>query len=264
MKDVCKNNGNNLLAADEPPAFTLVNAEGKSNVVLLCDHASNRVPRGLNNLGLTNAQLEDHIGWDPGAVDVARLLSQLLDAPLILSGYSRLVIDCNRPLHSAQLIPEQSGGVLVPGNQSLSNEDREQRVNELFHPYHSAINELLSHRRTRATRLLSIHSFTPNLQGQMRPWHIGISHWRNDCLAALLIDALKAVDNIVVGDNQPYAIDTEFDYAIPIHGEGRGLPSAMIELRQDGIRTPEGVTRWAEVVAQAYRKIEGLLLTARV
>jgi predicted N-formylglutamate amidohydrolase len=246
----------NLLAADEPAAFEMVNNEGKSSLVLVCDHASNCVPRSLDNLGLTPAQLDDHIGWDPGAAAVARLLSQLLDAPLILSGYSRLVIDCNRPLHSAQLIPAQSAGVLVPRNQQLAIEDRNRRINELFIPYHSAITELLEAREQRATILLSIHSFTPVLQEQQRPWQIGVSHWRNDRLAALLIAALKKSDSIVVGDNQPYAIDTEFDYAIPIHGEGRGLPSAMIEIRQDGVRTPEGITAWANTIAQAYRAIE--------
>lgn len=245
-----------LLAEDEPPAFEIVNASGASRLVLVCDHASNRVPRCLGNLGLTFEQLDDHIGWDPGAADVARLLSQNLDAPLILSGYSRLVIDCNRPLQSSQSIPEQSAGVLVPRNKNISDQERALRVNDLFAPYHNAINQLLSCRQDRETLLLSIHSFTPNLNGEQRPWNIGISYWRDDRFAKLLIKMLKKSGDIVVGDNEPYAIDVDFDYAVPVHGEGRGLKSAMIEIRQDGIRTAEGVAAWAARITQAYQEIE--------
>lgn len=249
-----------LLAHDEPPAFEQVNANGSSRFVLVCDHASKRVPRCLNNLGLTPHQLDDHIGWDPGAAEVARILSKNLDAPLVLSEYSRLVIDCNRPLHSAQSIVEQSAGVLVPGNQQISNQERARRINDLFTPYHNAINQLLSSRITRPTILLSIHSFTPVLNNQQRPWHIGISFWRDDRFAKLLINALKKSDDIVVGDNEPYAIDAEFDYAVPVHGEARGLPSAMVEMRQDGIRTAAGVEQWAARLTQACRDTEAQLL----
>lgn len=248
-----------LLAADEPPAFEIVNASDASELVLVCDHASKRVPRCLDNLGLKPEQLDDHIGWDPGAADVARLLSKSLDAPLILSGYSRLVIDCNRPLQSSQSIPAQSAGILIPHNQNITDEDRARRVNNLFSPYHNAINQLLIDRKKRSTVFLSIHSFTPSLHGQQRPWHIGISFWRNDRLAKLLINGLKKDDDIVVGDNEPYAIDAEFDYAIPVHGEGNGLPSAMVEIRQDGIRTAAGVAAWAARITQAYQEIEYLL-----
>ncbi|HOY22501.1 MAG TPA: N-formylglutamate amidohydrolase [Cellvibrio sp.] len=254
-----KKSANFLLENDEPPAFEIVNASGASKLVLVCDHASKRVPRCLENLGLTPEQLDDHIGWDPGAADVARLLSKNLDAPLILSGYSRLVIDCNRPLQSSQSIPAQSADLLVPRNQNITDEDRAWRVNNLFSPYHNAINQLLAARENHATILLSIHSFTPILNDQHRPWNIGISFWRNQVLAKLLINALKKYDDIVVGDNEPYTIDTEFDYAIPVHGEGRGLPSAMIEMRQDGVRNNVGVAAWAARITHAYQEIESLL-----
>lgn len=245
-----------LLENDEPPAFEIVNVSGASKLVLVCDHASKRVPRCLDNLGLTPEQLDDHIGWDPGAADVARLLAKKLDAPLILSSYSRLVIDCNRPLQSSQSISVQSAGVLIPRNQNMSDEDRAWRVNNLFTPYHNAINQLLADRKKRSTIFLSIHSFTPSLNGQHRPWHIGISFWRDHSLAKSLINALKKDKDIVVGDNEPYAIDAEFDYAIPVHGEGRGLPSAMIEIRQDGIRTAAGIADWAARIATAYQTID--------
>jgi predicted N-formylglutamate amidohydrolase len=114
-----------LLSPDKPPAVEMVNADGSSSAVLLCDHASNRVPERLGNLGLDAVQLADHIGWDPGAADVARRLSADLDAPLVLSGYSRLVIDCNRPLRSAESIVKESAGVPVPHNRGLSPAERE-------------------------------------------------------------------------------------------------------------------------------------------
>ena len=245
-----------LLGSDEETAFALVNLVGSSPVVLVCDHASNSVPRCLRNLGLDKKQLADHIAWDPGAADVARRLSVDLDAALVLSNYSRLVVDCNRPLRSPESVPEQSAGVIVPGNSELSLTDKERRVNAIFRPYHDAITRLLDERGRRPTLLLSIHSFTPNLNGQSRPWHIGISHRRNRQLAELLLNALRRRRDIFVGDNEPYPIDDDFDYTIPTHGDARGLPCVMIEIRQDGIRTADGVEAWAARLAVAYREIK--------
>jgi predicted N-formylglutamate amidohydrolase len=245
-----------LLEPDEPPAVETVNAGGGGSAVLVCDHASNRVPRRLGSLGLDAARLADHMGWDPGAADVARRLSAHLDAPLVLSGYSRLVIDCNRPPRSAESIAEESAGVPVPGNRGLSPENRESRINTLFQPYHGAIARLLDGRSRRPSLLLSIHSFTPILNGRPRPWHVGVSSGRDRRLAALMLRALAHGADFTVGDNEPYPIEDDIDYTIPVHGEARGLPSVMIEIRQDGIRTAAGAAGWAARLAQAYRLIE--------
>lgn len=245
-----------LLGPGEPPVFEVVNLDGASDVVLVCDHASNRIPQCLGTLGLDDIHLTDHIAWDPGAAVVARKLSTLLDAPLILSGYSRLVIDCNRPLSGADSIPERSANVPVPGNCDLALEDRDTRINALFRPYHDAITRLLDSRTNRTTLLFSIHSFTPVLFGQTRPWHIGISNGRDRRLAALLLGALACTKDCVVGDNKPYPVGDGFDYTIPAHGDSRGLPSVMIEIRQDGIRTAQDAAMWAERIAQAYRMVE--------
>lgn len=244
-----------LLEREDAPPFEVVNADGQSNVVLVCDHASHRVPRRLGTLGLGESRLREHIGWDPGAAAVARHLSSELDAPLVLSGYSRLVIDCNRPLGSVQSIVEESDGVTIAGNLGLAPDERAVRVSALFYPYHDAIARVLDHRRRRPTVLLSIHSFTPVLAGHARPWHVGISSRRERRLASLLVAELRARrDALTVGDNEPYAIDDELDYTIPVHAEARGLPSALIEVRQDGIAKPAGARAWAGQLAEAVRR----------
>lgn len=245
-----------LLAADEPAAFEVVNRQGGGMALLLCDHAANRVPRQLGSLGLDAAQLADHIAWDPGAAVVARRLSAHLDAPLVLSGYSRLVIDCNRPLGHPQSIAELSAGVPIPGNLGISAAERERRGETLFRPYHDAIAGLLAERRQRPTLLLSIHSFTPVLNGQQRPWQVGISHWRDRRLADWLIQALTRDPEVTVGDNAPYPIEARIDYTVIRCVEDFALPGVMIEIRQDEIRTPAGATRWAARLAEAYRLIE--------
>jgi len=244
-----------LLDPAEPPPFEIINAEGLSNTVLLCDHASNLVPRQLGNLGLESKQLTEHIAWDPGAARIARGLSARLDAPLVLSGYSRLVIDCNRSPSSAESIPEQSADVSIPGNQGIGQEERDRRRRELSEPYHLAISKLLDDRSQRNTLLLSIHSFTPVLDGRLRPWPVGVCYGNDPRLARLMLKALAGSVDDEVGDNQPYAIEDTIDYTIPFHGERRGLPSVMIEIRQDQIRTVAETAVWETKLADAWLHI---------
>lgn len=250
-----------LLGSDEPPAFEIVNGKGKGTAVLVCDHASNRIPRRLGTLGLTSGQLLDHIAWDPGAAQVARKLSAELDAPLILSGYSRLVIDCNRPLESPESIPRQSAGVPVPGNLALTAEDRARRVAALFQPYHQSIGRVLDRRSRRANLLLSLHSFTPILDGRERPWPIAVSYGRDRRLADLFIPALARDGIFPIGDNEPYAVEDAFDFTLPTHGGLRAIPHIMIEIRQDGLRTAAAAATWARRLAETYRRLETAALT---
>ncbi len=240
-----------LLQPGEPEAVEVINPEGRSHVLLVCDHASNRLPQSLAGLGLDPQQLTEHIAWDPGAADVARALADRLDAPLVLSGYSRLAVDCNRPLQSSESIIEHTAGIAVPGNQQLSQEARAQRINALFHPYHRTIEQLLDKRRQSTRRLISIHSFTPLLQDQRRPWHIGISWKRDRRLADLLITRLQQHRHICLGINQPYPISDEFDYTLPHHGDRRSLQNAMIELRQDGLTSETACLGWVDILAEA-------------
>lgn len=244
-----------FLAPDEPAAYELANAASGSPLVFLCDHASNRIPRGLADLGLTRAVLDMHIGWDIGAAGLARKLAHNFAAPLVSTGYSRLVIDCNRPLDVAGSVPEISAGIAVPGNRHLSSTDLRARQDALFHPYHRAITDLLDRRmaRRQPTAILSIHSFTPDYPGEVRPWHIDFAS-RNDRRLAELFLARAAIPGVVVGDNLPYAVD-ETDHTVPFHAEARGLPHVLIEVRQDTLATETGIALWADRLTDLLRRL---------
>jgi predicted N-formylglutamate amidohydrolase len=252
-----------LLHPDEPPAVESFREDAASPWVLLCDHASRRMPRALADLGLSESDLESHIAWDPGARGVALRLSEALDAPLVASGYSRLVIDANRPLGADSSIPEVTCGVAVPGNVALSAERRKEREDELFRPYHERVAEVLARRDARGTRsvLLSVHSFTPELFGERRPWHVGLLYGRDPRLARALLAELESERGWVVGDNQPYRVTDRGDYAIPVYGERAGRLSVLLELRQDLLVTPSAQTemadRWLPVLARALTRLDG-------
>ena len=243
---------NALRRGDEPDPFELINPEGRSELVLLCDHASNRVPACLDNLGLSDAQLDSHIGWDPGAASLARALAARLDAPLLLSNYSRLVIDCNRAPGAAGSIAATSDGTVIPGNAALRAEDVQLRRSSLFDPYHDAIGRLLDARGTQATRLLSIHSFTPSLAGIERPWSVGVCYRLTTGWAAEWLATLRARLPEPVGDNQPYEIEQHVDYTLPVHGEARQIPAIMLEIRQDKLQDQDAARRWSEVIAECW------------
>lgn len=229
--------------------------------MLVCDHASNRVPEALGSLGLTASALQTHIGWDIGAAAVARCLSEMLDAPLVLSGYSRLVIDCNRPPHVPTAIPAVSGGVAIPGNEGLDEAAREARLRTFFRPYHAAISALLDERTSSLDGggpvLLAIHSFTPELLGQKRPWHVGMLYGKDTRLAHGFLGRLRRDPGLTVGDNEPYRVTDGTDYTVPVHGVARGILHTAIEIRQDGVGEAEGARGWAERIASIYREICG-------
>lgn len=253
-----------ILDDDEPGAFEVVNPDGKADMALLCDHASNRVPRRLGSLGLLPAQLLSHIAWDPGAAMVARELSRLIDAPLILSGYSRLVIDCNRPPSRDDSIPLRSDDIEILANANLTPQEREARRVELLESYHLAIKHLLDARRQRTRFLVSIHSFTPLLQSQRRPWSIGVCYGADDRFARLMLTELIASVSGAVGDNEPYSIEYDVDYTLPRHGDGRSLPNLMLEIRQDLIATMRDAKAWAHILASAWSQLDLEAMRLRV
>jgi predicted N-formylglutamate amidohydrolase len=237
-----------LLDPDEPTPVEAVGEDRRGPFVILCDHAGRALPKALGTLGLAPAELESHIAWDIGAAGVARRLAQLLDAPLFLQRYSRLVIDCNRPLSAPDSIPAHSGGVSIPGNQGLSQLEMEVRASAIFGPYHARISDLLVRRPRYA--LVTVHSFTPELFGQKRRFHAGVLYERDTRLAAPMLSLLRAEPDLVVGDNEPYRASAATDYAIIEHGERRGAPYVELEVRQDLVATDAGQTAWAERFAR--------------
>ncbi len=244
-----------ILMSDEPPAFSVLNEHGQSNVVLLCDHASNRVPKQFRGLGLDADQLASHIAWDIGALWVARYLSERLDAPLVFSNYSRLVIDCNRCLEREDLIPATSANIAIPANEQLTQEERLLRRIHFFDPYHKAIDALLSTRTSQTSLLLSIHSFTPFLHTQDRPWPIAVCYENDSVLSKRLRIAMQAQLSEAVGDNEPYAVEEGIDYTLPIHGAKYDIPAIMLEIRQDEIATEIAANSWGETIAAAWTKM---------
>ena len=240
-----------LLAADEPPAFSVMRENGESPFVLICDHAGKRIPRVLGDLGVSAVERERHIAWDIGAAAVASHLSERLDACFIQQTYSRLVIDCNRPLDVAGSIVARSELTDIPGNAGIDEAARVLRACEIFHPYHARIASELDRRREqkRPAILVSVHSFTPVYLGASRPWHIGMLYGRDARVAKLLLDRIRGEGEWNVGDNEPYAVTATTDYAIPVHGEGRGIPHIGLEIRQDLIAEPTGQAAWAERIA---------------
>jgi predicted N-formylglutamate amidohydrolase len=246
-----------LLLPDEPPAFELINDEGSARVLVVCDHASRRIPERLDNLGLDELALRRHIACDIGAVDVARRLSRLLDAPAILASYSRLVVDCNRHLNDPTSILAVSDGEFVPGNHDLSQQDKELRAEAIFHPYHQAINQRLARFVETGTvpALIAVHSFTPIFNRRTRPWQIGILWDTDPRIPVPLMDKLGRIPGVVVGDNEPYSGRAPADYTIDHHAEPAGMPHVSIEVRQDLISTPEGADRWSAILAGALGEI---------
>jgi predicted N-formylglutamate amidohydrolase len=242
-----------LLQADEPPAFERVNENGSSPFVLLCDHASRRMPRALGTLGLSADDLASHIAWDIGAAEVARALSQELDAPLVLSGYSRLAIDCNRPLAVPGSIPEVTCEIPVPGNAGIDDEARRFRQDSLFWPYHRALEALFTARDAaqRESVVISLHSFTPaSLFGKPRPWHIGVTYGRDRRFAGALFERLANEPSVLVGDNEPYRVTAGSDYGIPHYAERASRLGVLIEMRQDEVGTPSGVEKMVSLLAR--------------
>ena len=245
--------GGGLLGPGDPAPFEVLYPEGAARFALLCDHASNRVPRALDNLGLPAAELERHIAWDIGAAAVTRRLAAHFDAPAVLAGYSRLVIDCNRRLEDAQSILPLSDGTAIPGNRDLNERDAAARAAACFEPYHRACAGVLDRVEARGEvpPVVMMHTFTPDLNGTRRPWHAGVL-WDGDDgrMAVPLLRALRARDGLHVGDNEPYSGTSRHGYTMPAHAARHGRANVQIEVRQDLVADEAGIERWSAILIE--------------
>lgn len=228
---------------------SVVEIDGDPDIglVVLCDHARNRMPEEYGGLGLPARELERHIAYDIGVERVARRLCDGLRVPGVLSGFSRLLIDPNRGEDDPTLVMRLSDGAIVPGNAEIDEAERKRRLERFYRPYHAAIGRLLD-RATAAGRppaVFSIHSFTPLWKGVPRPWHAGVLWKQDPRFAVPLMEELKRDPHLVIGDNEPYSGGLEGD-TLDVHATRRGLPDGLIEIRQDLIADAAGADLWAE------------------
>ncbi len=243
----------------EPGGFTpvsLVDGDPASGLLILCDHAGNRLPPEYGDLGLPPQAFSRHIAYDPGAEAVARTLAGYLGAPAVLANFSRLLIDANRGGDDPTLIMRLSDRTVIPGNTDVDQRERARRIARFHEPYHAAIDAAIDRAMAagQVPALVSIHSFTPVWRGKMRPWHAGVLWDSDPRLAVPLLAALRADADLVVGDNEPYSGALTND-TMHRHGTGRGLAHALIEIRQDLIGDPPGAVAWAQRLADIFAEL---------
>jgi predicted N-formylglutamate amidohydrolase len=243
-------------------AFEVANPRGRAPVLLLCDHASNAVPEevGGGSLGLPEAEMARHIAYDIGARGVTLELARLLDAPAVLSRFSRLVIDPNRGEDDPTLVMRLYDGTIIPGNRHIAPEERQRRLESYYRPYHDAVTQAIDGMLAegREPALIAIHSYTPKLVGRARrPWHLGILWHHDGRIAEPLMARLRAEPDLVIGDNEPYSGQLEGD-SMSRHGTGRGLAHVLIEVRHDLIATPGDQRLWAGRLGPILHAVTGV------
>lgn len=249
-----------LLNDLDPPAVRHYNPDGSAPVLLVSDHESNAVPTALGDLGLPAHAFGRHIAFDIGIERIGRRLADRFDAPLIATGYSRLVCDCNRHPFARDSMPEIADGTPVGGNQGVSDDDKRARYEALFHPYHRAIADRLDRMidGSGPPLLIALHSFTPALAsgGPDRPWEIGFLWGDDDRATAPMIELFGEMHSgVCVGANQPYSGGSPVGYTVPVHGERRHLHNLTVEFRQDLIGDPAGGDLWADRFGDALSEL---------
>jgi predicted N-formylglutamate amidohydrolase len=237
--------------ADAGHAAIVVNEGGRSACVLVCEHASRYIPPALDGLGLTGDALTSHIAWDPGAEPVARRLSALLDAPLVLQRYSRLIYDCNRPPEASSAMPEISEVTQIQGNAGLSDADKQQRVRELYEPFHKVVADVLNSRSGGFDEpvFVTIHSFTPVYKGAHRPFELGVLHDQDSRLADALLGEIGSPTDFSARRNEPYGPADGVTHTLNLHCKARGVMNVMLEIRNDVIADEAGQALWADRLA---------------
>lgn len=234
--------------------FELINPKGKFPLVLTCEHASFSLPKGYQDLGLASEELQRHIGWDIGARAMVEVLAQALDAPAICSGYSRLLIDCNRDLTDHDLIVEESDRTEVPGNINLSLEERQKRIDHFYRPYHDVTDQVIAEKKEQFLTLLSVHSFTPILGKEERRFDLGILFDRYDDLAQEIGKRLH-YEGLSVRYNEPYSGLDGLIFSARHHGECNGLVYLELEINNRRISTANGAAQIGKIISTVCREL---------
>ncbi len=249
-----------LLVEQDCEAVTVVNRDAAGSVLLVCEHASNRLPLSLGTLGLPQEALMAHIAWDPGALPVAVRMAENLNATLVHQNFSRLAYDCNRPPEAADSVPAKSEVFEIPGNAGLTEAQRQQRVAEIYAPFKETLDAVIRQRKAegRQTLLVTIHSFTPVYNGVPRSVEIGILN-DVDCRLADGMLATGKAGSFDIRRNEPYGPEDGVTHTLKVHGLANGLPNVMIEIRNDLIADAASQIRIADyltgVLAQSLAEI---------
>ena len=252
---VPSNSLTSLISDKDPPPFQVINRNGTTDLLLVCDHAGQKIPQALLGLGLKKETFNLHVAYDVGASQVACNLSDFLDAPLVLANYSRLLIDPNRSPEDPESILPTSDGIPVPGNKNLDKNSRNKRVRDIFNPYHDAIHQLLEKITNPGKKpaFLSIHSFSPEYGEKPRPWDIGVL-WNSDQRIAIPLMKLLKAKGLNVGDNLPYS-GHDLAYTIDRHGGARKLPNCAVEINQNQLQDETGIMRWSNILGETLIKV---------
>lgn len=227
----------------------LLNGDATSPFMIVCEHASNHIPEKYNRLGLAEELLERHIAWDPGAAIVTRRLSEKLNAPALLGGFSRLLYDCNRPNDAFDAVPVRSEIYDIPGNLDLSESDMQERINSFYLPFHATLTSALD-AMSQQPVLVTIHSFTPVYHGHEREVEIGILHGADARLADAMVQLSSEHIEMNVQKNEPYGPDDGVMHTLERHGVRRGILNVMIEIRNDFLITEEQCVAIADMLAE--------------
>ena len=246
-----------LLDPKDPPPFNIFNENGAANILFTSDHNGSSIPKKLKNLGVSAHEMRRHVAYDIGINAVSHALAARFNAPLIVSNYSRLVIDCNRYPGAISSIPMISDRTVVPGNENLSSSSAQDREKEIFTAYHSSVSKQIEmmQRNGKGPTLIALHSFTPVMDGEFRPWQIGIL-WKDDeRLARPIIEKLRQDKTLNIGDNKPYSGSEPAGYTVDYHVVPLNLMSIAVEFRQDLIEFQSGAEYWANCFGDALDSV---------
>ena len=229
-------------------AYIERNTKSRSNLLIIAEHAGNEIPLEFSNLGLSDYDRGRHISYDIGVLGICKLLSMKINDHIIMSKYSRLLVDLNRSMNSTDFIRYLSDGTIIPKNNNLGEKNKDLRIKEFYKPFHDRLFDIISAKKIKI--IFSIHSFTPKLVEEKisRPWQCGILYGCSENLGKKCIDFLKNKYNLIVGDNKPYGVNNDDDYIISKFGDKKSIPAIIIEIRQDLISDNRGQKLWSGII----------------